>query len=326
MLRLPPFRYLAPHALEQAAHMLAQEGEQAMLVAGGTDLYPNMKRRQFTPQVLIGLHGIAALKHISGSPQQGMRIGAGVTLTELSRHPVMRERYTALATAAGAVSTPQLRNMGTIGGNVLLDTRCNYYNQTEFWRHSIGYCMKKDGDVCLVAPGSPRCWAISSADTAPVLVSLDAQVRLVSVRGERVIPIRDLFRDDGMNPYTKAEDEILSEILVPPAGEWRSVYLKVRRRGSFDFPILGVAAAIRFAGDGTVADARLTLGAVASHPVEATEAVKGLLGQRLTPELISEVATLASKRSKPLDNADLTINYRKQVTPVYIGRALASFL
>ncbi|HXX77066.1 MAG TPA: xanthine dehydrogenase family protein subunit M [Ktedonobacteraceae bacterium] len=326
MLRLPPFRYLAPHSIEQAANMLAQEGEQAMLVAGGTDLYPNMKRRQFTPQVLIGLHGIAALKHISGSPEQGMHIGAGVTLTELSHHPVMLERYAALATAAGSVSTPQLRNMGTIGGNVLLDTRCNYYNQTEFWRHSIGYCMKKDGDVCLVAPGSPRCWAISSADTAPVLVSLDARVRLVSVRGERVIPIRELFRDDGMKPYTRADDEILSEILLPPAGDWRSVYVKVRRRGSFDFPILGVAAAIRFASDGTVADARLTLGAVASHPVEATEAVKRLLGQRLTPELISEVATLASKRSKPLDNADLTINYRKQVTPVYIGRALASFV
>ncbi len=326
MLRLPPFRYLAPNSVQQATDMLAQEGERAMLVAGGTDLYPNMKRRQFTPQVLIGLHGITALKHISGSAEQGMQIGAGVALAEVAHHPVILERYTALATAAGSVSTPQLRNMGTIGGNVLLDTRCNYYNQTEFWRNSIGYCMKKDGDVCLVAPGSPRCWAISSADTAPVLVSLDVQVRLVSVRGERVIPIRELFRDDGMKPYTRADDEILSEIILPPAGDWRSVYLKLRRRGSFDFPILGVAAALRFAGNGTVADARLTLGAVASHPVVATEAVKHLLGQRLTPELISEIAALASRRSKPLDNADLTINYRKQVTPVYIGRALASFV
>ena len=320
MLRLPPFRYLAPNTIEQAAYMLAQEGEQAMLVAGGTDLYPNMKRRQFTPPALIGLRGIAALKHISGSPELGMRVGAGVTLTTLANHPVFIEHYAALATASGSVSTPQLRNMGTIGGNVLLDTRCNYYNQTEFWRHSVDYCMKKDGDICLVAPGSPRCWAISSADTAPVLVSLDAYARLVSVRGERVIPVRELFRDDGMNPYTRANDEILSEIILPPADGWRSVYLKLRRRGSFDFPILGVAA------DGTVADARLTLGAVASYPVEATDAVKLLLGQQLTPELISEVATLASKRSKPLDNADLTINYRKQVTPVYIRRALASFV
>ena len=326
MLRLPPFRYLAPRTMEQATRLLAQEGEQAMLVAGGTDLYPNMKRRQFTPPVLIGLRGLEALKRISGSPEQGMRLGAGVTLTTLAEHPAVLQHYPALATAAGSVSTPQLRNMGTIGGNLLLDTRCNYYNQTEFWRHSIDYCMKKDGEVCLVAPGSPRCWAISSADTAPVLVSLDAQVRLVSVRGERVLPVRELFRDDGINPYTREVDEILSEIILPPADGWRSVYLKLRRRGSFDFPILGVAVALRFAADQTIASARITLGAVASHPVEATDAATLLTGQRLTPEIITEVATLAAKRSKPLDNADLTINYRKQVTPVYIRRALTSFV
>ena len=326
MLRLPPFRYLAPITIEQAAAMLVREGEQAMLVAGGTDLYPNMKRRQFTPPVLIGLRGIAALKSIDGSPEQGMRIGAGVTLTTLAEHPLIQQHYPALATAAAAVSTPQLRNAGTIGGNVLLDTRCNYYNQTEFWRHSIGYCMKKDGDICLVAPGSPRCWAISSADTAPVLVTLDAQVRLVSVRGERVIPVRQLFQDDGMHPYTKAADEILTEILLPPADGWRSAYIKLRRRGSFDFPILGVAAALRLAADGSVANARLTLGAVASHPVEVHDAVARLVGQHPTPQLLEEVASLAAKRAKPLDNADLTINYRKQVTPVYIRRALHELL
>ena len=326
MLRLPPFRYLAPGTIEQAAAMLVEEGEQAMLVAGGTDLYPNMKRRQFTPPVLIGLRGIAALKSIDGSPEQGMRIGAGVTLTTLAEHPLIQQHYPALATAAAAVSTPQLRNAGTIGGNVLLDTRCNYYNQTEFWRHSIGYCMKKDGDICLVAPGSPRCWAISSADTAPVLVTLDAQVRLVSVRGERVIPVRKLFQDDGMHPYTKAADEILTEILLPPADGWRSAYIKLRRRGSFDFPILGVAAALRVAADGSVANARLTLGAVASHPVEVHDAVARLVGQHPTPQLLEEVASLAAKRAKPLDNADLTINYRKQVTPVYIRRALHELL
>jgi 4-hydroxybenzoyl-CoA reductase subunit beta len=323
MLRLPPFRYLAPRALDEAAQMLAREGEQAMLVAGGTDLYPNMKRRQFTPPVLIGLRAIPALRSISGSPGQGMHIGAGVTLSTLAAHALILQHYPALATAAGSISTPQLRNAGTIGGNLLLDTRCNYYNQTEFWRHSIGYCMKKDGDVCLVAPGSPRCWAISSADTAPVLVSLGAQVRLVSLRGERVLPVRELFRDDGMDPYTKAPDEILTEVILPPADGWRSVYLKLRRRGSFDFPLLGVAVALRFAADGTVADARITLGAVASHPVEASAAAAQLVGQSLSPELIDAVAVAASRRSKPLDNADLTINYRKQVTPVFVRRALS---
>jgi 4-hydroxybenzoyl-CoA reductase subunit beta len=252
-----------------------------------------------------------------------MRIGAGATLSTLAAHALILQHYPALATAAGSVSTPQLRNAGTIGGNLLLDTRCNYYNQTEFWRHSIGYCMKKDGDVCLVAPGSPRCWAISSADTAPVLISLGAQVRLESVRGERVLPVRELFRDDGMDPYTKAADEILTEVILPPADGWRSVYLKLRRRGSFDFPLLGVAVALRFAADGTVADARITLGAVASHPVEASEAAAQLVGQSLSPELIDAVAVAASRRSKPLDNADLTINYRKQVTPVFVRRALS---
>ena len=325
MLRLPPFSYKAPRTLDEAVKMLSSEGEQAMLVAGGTDLFPNMKRRQFTPPVVIGLRNIASLKTITGSAEEGLRIGSGVTLTTLSEHAVVQELYAALATAAGSVSTPQLRNVGTIGGNLFLDTRCNYYDQTEFWRKSIGYCMKKDGDICLVAPGSPRCWAISSADTAPVLVSLNAQARLVSTRGERVVPVRELFRDDGMRPYTKEADEILSEIILPPADGWRSVYLKLRRRNSFDFPILGVAAALRFAEDGTVAEARITLGAVASYPVEATEAASKLVGERLTLELIDEVALLAAKRAKPLDNADLTINYRKQVTPVYVKRALASF-
>jgi len=323
MLRLPPFVYRAPRSLNEATHMLAQEGEQAMLVAGGTDLFPNMKRRQFTPAVVIGLRDIVSLQQMKGGAEEGLHIGAGVTLTTLAEHPIVQKHYAALATAAGSVSTPQLRNMGTIGGNLLLDTRCNYYNQTEFWRNSIGYCMKKDGDICLVAPGSPRCWAISSADTAPVLVSLNAQARLISVRGERVIPVRELFRDDGMRPYTKAPDEILSEILLPPADGWRSVYVKLRRRGSFDFPILGVAVAIRHNEDGTVADARITLGAVASHPVEAREAAAMLRGQRLAPELMYKVAAVAAKRAKPLDNADLTINYRKQVTPIYVRRALS---
>src|SRR5436853_1647529 len=234
MLRLPPFRYLGPRRLEEAVEMLAREGEQAMLVAGGTDLFPNMKRRQFTPPVLIGLRAIPTLKSIYGSAGQGLRIGSGVTLTTLAEHPLLLEHYPALAAAAGSVSTPQLRNVGTIGGNLFLDTRCNYYNQTEFWRQSIGYCMKKDGDVCLVAPGSPRCWAISSADTAPVLVSLNAQARLVSVRGERLVAVRELFRDDGMYPYTRASDEILIEIILPPAHCLRSLYFKLSRRGSFD--------------------------------------------------------------------------------------------
>lgn len=326
MLRLPPFRYLAPRTLDEAVQMLAQEGKGAMLVAGGTDLYPNMKRRQFAPSVLIGLRNLPELKFIAGTPEHGLCLGSGVTLTTLSTHPLVREYYSALAVAAGLVSTPQLRNAGTIGGNLLLDTRCNYYNQTEFWRNSIGYCMKRSGDVCLVAPGSPRCWAISSADTSPVLVSLGASVRLVSARGERVLPVRELFNDDGIQPYTRADDEILSEIILPPAANWRSVYLKLRRRGSFDFPMLGVAVAMRQQADGVIEEARITLGAVASHPVEATGAAARLVSQVPNAQLAAEVAALAAKPARPLDNADLSMSYRKQVTTTYVRRALEQFI
>ncbi len=322
MLRLPPFTYLAPRTLEKAVGQIGEAGPEGMLVAGGTDLYPNMKRRQFEPKVLVGLRGLPELHRISGGAAGGMTIGAGVTLSEAAAHPEITHGYRALALAAGAVSTPPLRNMGTIGGNLCLDTRCNYYNQTYHWRKSIGFCTKKDGDICLVAPGSPRCWAISSSDAAPVAIALGAQVRLVGPHGERVIPAASLYRDDGIQYLAKAPDEILVDVILPPADGWRSTYWKLRRRGSFDFPILGVAAALRFAPDGTIAEARIVLGAVASRPVDTPEAASLLRGRRPTEELLAGAAQAASQPSRPLDNADLTIGYRKKMTRVYVERAL----
>jgi len=322
MLRLPPFRYIAPGTLAATTQLLADHGERAMIVAGGTDLFPNMKRRQFTPEVLVGLRGLRELRGIAGDPDTGMTIGALATLTEIATHPAIRMGYPALAQATGLVSAPQLRNVGTLGGNLCVDTRCNYYNQTEFWRASVGYCMKKDGDICLVAPGSPRCWAIASSDCAPALISLGAQVRLVSPRGERSIPVDALYQDDGIAYLSKAHDEVLAEVLLPPSDGWRSVYRKLRRRGSFDFPILGVAIALRQNTDGTVRDARIVLGALASHPVEATAAVALLAGQPLNPDVIAAVAAAAARPAKPLDNADLTLSYRKQMVPVFVRRAL----
>lgn len=322
MLRLPPFTYLAPSTLEKAVGQIGEAGPDGMLVAGGTDLYPNMKRRQFEPKILIGLRGIRDLGRISGDSAQGMTIGAGVTLSEVASHPEITRGYRALALAAGAVSTPPLRNMGTLGGNLCLDTRCNYYNQTFHWRKSIGFCMKKDGDICLVAPGSSRCWAISSADTAPVAIALGAQVRLVGPRGERVVSAADLYRDDGITYLAKAPEEILTDVILPPADGWWTTYWKLRRRGSFDFPVLGVAAALRLAPDGSIEDSRVILGAVASHPLEAPQAAALLKGQRPTPDLIARAAQAAYQPAKPLDNADLTIGYRKKMTRVYVERAL----
>lgn len=322
MLRLPPFTYLAPRTIEKAIGMLGETAPDGMAVAGGTDLYPNMKRRQFEPRTLVGLRGIRDLGRLAGEARRGITVGACVTLTRLADHPDIRDGYRALALAAGAVSTPPLRNMGTIGGNLCLDTRCNYYNQTYHWRKSIGFCMKKDGDICLVAPGSSRCWAVSSTDTAPVAIALGAQLRLVGPGGERVIPAAAFYRDDGIQYLAKAPDELLVEIILPPSEGWRSTYWKLRRRGAFDFPILGVAAALRVDSGGRIDDARIVLGGVASHPVESPAAAALLRGQRPSDDLLAQTAEAASQPSRPLDNADLTIGYRKKMTRVYVERAL----
>src|SRR5437016_11589072 len=226
MLRLPSFTYLGATTVEEAVRRIAEAGPEGMVVAGGTDLYPNMKRRQFEPKVLVGLRAIRDLGRISGDRGKGMTVGAGVTLADLAAHPEIAGAYRALALAAGAVSTPPLRNMGPLGGNPCLDTRCNYYNQTYHWRRSIGFCTKKDGDICLVAPGSPRCWAISSTDTAPVAWSLGAKVRLVGPAGERVIPAEALYRDDGIQYLAKQPNEILTELILPPADGRRSAAMK----------------------------------------------------------------------------------------------------
>jgi 4-hydroxybenzoyl-CoA reductase subunit beta len=321
MMRLPPFTYLAPRGLGEAARLLAEHGPEAMVVAGGTDLYPNMKRRQFEPRVLVGLRGIRELAGISGSARAGLQIGAGATLTRVAAHPEVATHYPALARAAGVVSTPQLRNMGTLGGNVCVDTRCNYYNQSYEWRKAIGFCLKKDGDICLVAPGSRRCWAVSSSDTAPVLWALGAELTLVGARGERRIPVAALYQDDGIQYLGKAPDEIVAEIRLPGVDGWRATYWKLRRRGAFDFPVLGVAAAVRME-DEVCRDARIVLGAVASTPREAPEAARALVGERLTPEVIDRAAEAAAKPSKPLDNTDLVYHYRKKMTRVYVARAL----
>ena len=322
MIRLPAFSYVVPKTLDQAVRAVADAGPAGMLVAGGTDLYPNMKRRQFEPTTLVGLRAIHELRGIDGSPRDGMRVGACTTLTAVATHPELARAYPGLATAAGLVSSPQLRNMGTLGGNVCVDTRCNYYNQSYEWRKAIGFCMKKDGDICLVAPSSSRCWAVSSSDTAPVLWSLGARVRLAGPGGERTVPVAALYRDDGIEYLAKRADEIVTEIVLPPADGWRSAYLKLRRRGSFDFPILGVAAALRLEGD-VVREARIVLGAVASLPREAPKAAAVLVGHRLTAETIEAAADAAAGPAKPLDNTDLTHPYRKKVTRVYVARALA---
>jgi 4-hydroxybenzoyl-CoA reductase subunit beta len=320
MLRLPPFRYVAARTAREAARILADNGPDAMPVAGGTDLFPNMKRRQMTPKVLVGLREVAGVHGIEANGS--LRLGAMATLTEVAEHATVLERWPAIAKAAGLVSSPPLRNAGTIGGNLCVDTRCNYYNHTEFWRASIGYCMKRDGDICLVAPGSKTCWALSSSDTAPVMIALGGEVSLVGPEGERRIPVSDLYGPDGIAYLAKRPDEILTEIHVPDRSGWRATYRKLRRRGSIDFPILGVAAAVKLGTDKVVEEARIVLGAVHTYPVEATEAGAFLQGRVLDGAAIEMAAGIAYKPAKPLDNADLSYAWRKRMARIEVTRAL----
>jgi len=333
MMRSSAFRYYRARTVRDAAAALRDGIPDAMLLAGGTDLVPNMKRRQQTPSLLVGIRHLRALGGVRNG--HGLTIGACVRLADLAAHRGIAAGYRALAMAAGQVATPQIRNMATLGGNLCLDTRCTYYDQSAEWRDAIGWCMKAPGSagghacttpdgasVCWVAPGSDRCWAVSSTDTAPALVALGADVTLVAADGERRMPLEALYRDDGMAYLAKLPDEIVSAVhLAPGVTGWRSTYWKLRRRGSFDFPVLSVAAAIRLDAAGRVADARVVLGAVASHPVLVPEAVT-LVGTRLDDATLDSFALVAAAHAKPLDNTDLALGWRKKMARRYVAGAL----
>jgi 4-hydroxybenzoyl-CoA reductase subunit beta len=233
----------------------------------------------------------------------------------------VRRGYPALAHAVAEISTPPLRNMGTLGGNVLLDTRCNYYDQNYEWRQAIDFCMKKDGAICWVAPGSPRCLAVQSADSVPILIALNASATLVSGEGERSVALEDLYANDGIRYLTKRPDELLTELRVPAPDGWSASYRKLRRRGTFDFPVLSVGAAVRRDGD-RVAEARIVLGAVASAPLRAERAEAVLAGRPLDEASIAEAAEAAAGRSRPMDNTDFSFLWRKEMTRKWVAATL----
>jgi 4-hydroxybenzoyl-CoA reductase subunit beta len=319
MMRLPSFQYRAPRTVAEAAASLAENPAETMLLGGGTDLLPNMKRRQQTPRTVIGLRGVRELREIQNG--HGLTIGAGATLTQVIGDPRVRESYAGLVQAASQVATPHLRNMGTIGGNLCLDTRCTYYDQTYDWRKSIGFCMKKDGATCWVATSSPKCLAVSSTDTAPMLQALGATVTLVSARGARELPVAELFANDGMHYLTRQPDEILTTITLPPSDGWRSAYKKLRRRGSFDFPVAAAAVAAKFDGP-EIVDIRIVLGAVASRPLASDAAAAVLRGRRPTDDLIAEAAAAAADIAKPMDNTDFELVWRKMMARTLVRDAL----
>ncbi|HKF43757.1 MAG TPA: FAD binding domain-containing protein [Thermoanaerobaculia bacterium] len=321
MMRLPKFRYFAPATAREAVRLKAQAGPDSSYVAGGTDLYPNMKRRQQTPKVVVSLSRIRALGRIRASKDGGVSIGSAASLAAVESHRRIRRSWPALVHAIEEISTPPLRNMGTLGGNLLLDTRCNYYDQNYEWRQAIDFCMKKDGQICWVAPASRKCLAVQSADSVPVLIAVNARAVLLSPEGERELPVEDLYRNDGIAYLTKRPEELLTEIRLPAPEGWKASYRKLRRRGAFDFPVLSVGAAARLDG-GLVREARLVLGGVASAPVRLTRSEEILRGRPLDGTAISEASEAASGPSRPMDNTDFSFLWRKEMTRKYVAAAL----
>jgi len=321
-MRLPKFTYRVPREISDAVKMMGDAGPEGQFVAGGTDLYPNMKRRQQTPETVISVTRLKELNQITGDGKSGLRIGASVALTDICENILINRDYPFVAQAARTISTPILRNMGTIGGNLLLDTRCNYYDQNYEWRKGINFCMKKDGDICWVAPGSKKCWAVQSSDLVPLMVAIGAKVKLVSTLGERLVDAAGLYNNDGIDYLHKRPDELLTEIHLPPLNGWRATYKKLRRRGAFDFPVLGVAARLDIAEDGTVKDAKLVLGGISPAPIEVKEAEAALIGGPLDEERMQAAAEACYIKARPLDNTDFVMNWRKQMARPYVLRAL----
>jgi 4-hydroxybenzoyl-CoA reductase subunit beta len=323
MLRLPPFRYHRPATLDEAVSLLGEHAGDVLPVAGGTDLIPNMKHRLFEPGHLVGLKGIAELGGIR-KEDGWLRIGAAETLSSVAGDPDVKERTPSLADAAAHVAGPQIRNTGTLGGNLCLETRCTYYNQTAFWRGALGYCLKKDGTVCHVTKVGKKCVAAHSADTPPVLMTLEAVAVLTGPRGRREIPVRDFFVADGIANTRRDVDEIVTEVRIPlTSSNRRSAYAKLRQRGAIDFPLLTVAVAADLEDDDiTVRSITGVVTALGSRPRELSGWGEVAEGRTLDDDVVAELAGRAYKQCHPLENIIVDPEWRRAMVPVYVRRAL----
>jgi 4-hydroxybenzoyl-CoA reductase subunit beta len=292
-----------------------------MPIAGGTDLVPNMKHGLFTPAHVVALRQIRELRGIEERDGE-LWIGSAETLTAVSRHPLVRRHLPSLAKAAGNVAGPALRNAGTIGGNLCLDTRCTYYNQTWFWRNALGYCLKKDGDTCHVTKVGKKCVAAHSADTAPVLMTLGASVELASAEGTRTVRVSDLFVADGIWNSVRRPNEILSRVRVPILHtSMRTSFQKLRQRNSIDFPLLNVAVAARF-DDDVIVEMAMVVSTLGSRPRQIAGLEKAAVGKQLTAQAIEDIAQRAHQQCHPLTNIIVDADWRRAMVPVYVRRAL----
>ncbi|HIB10115.1 MAG TPA: 4-hydroxybenzoyl-CoA reductase [Gemmatimonadetes bacterium] len=326
VLRLPPFSYHKPSSVAEATGLMDQYAEEAMYVAGGTDLIPNMKHRLFEPTHLIALKSVTELSGIR-EENGDLRIGSAETLAEVAGHPEVQKLFPALADAAGHVAGPQLRNAGTIGGNLCLDTRCTYYNQTSFWRGALGYCLKKDGTVCHVTNVGKKCVAAHSADTPPVLMTLGAMVTLAGPDGERRLPIEEFFITDGIYNTRRTPAEIVTEICIPVgAASRRQAYAKLRQRKSIDFPLLTVAVSADIEGNGTVQSINGVVTALGARPRALSGWDDLAVGGTLDADMIDELAERAHEQCHPLENLIVDADWRRAMVPVYVRRVLEKLL
>jgi 4-hydroxybenzoyl-CoA reductase subunit beta len=316
---LPDFKLLRPRTLPEAVDAVARH-RSLQVIAGGTDLIPSMKQRLFTPEYVLDIRGIAELRGIQPTAQ-GVTIGVLTTLTAIEHSDFLRQHYPVLTQAAATVASPILRNMGTLGGNICLDTRCLWYNQSLAWRKSCGFCIKKDGDLCHVAPGGKKCWAAFSGDTPPALLCLDAELEITGPSGTRRVLLRDFYTDEGDARMRLEPHEIVTRVLLPArTAGYRGVYKKLRLRGSIDYPLAGVAMAVK--SNAHIEDARLAITAVNPAPHLVRGVSELLTGKRVNDELASEVGELAARTAKPLTTGVLTPEYRREMIRVFAKRAL----
>jgi 4-hydroxybenzoyl-CoA reductase subunit beta len=318
---LPTFKLLRPKTLDQAVALMARHEGEVKIVAGGTDLLPSMKQKLFTPPYVLDLRGVHELRGIR-STNSGVEIGALTTLAAIEHSPLIRKDYPVLYQAAKTVASPVLRNMGTIGGNLCLDTRCLWYNQSLLWRQSCGFCLKKDGDLCHVAPGGKFCWATFSGDTPPALLCLGAEIEMAGPQGVRRTPLSEFYVNDGIVRLHLATNEIVTRVYLPESSAgWRGSYQKLRVRGSIDYPLAGVAVALRMRS-GRVEDARMAITAVNPAPFLVKDADAHLVGALPTEELAERIADLAASTAKPLTTSALTPEYRREMVRVFAKRAV----
>lgn len=319
---LPTFRLLRPIRLNDAVQMLADHSGDIKIVAGGTDLLPSMKQKLFTPPYVMDPRGVSELRGIQTMPGGELSIGALTTLSVIEHSPLIRRDYPVLCAAVKTVASPVLRNMGTIGGNICLDTRCLWYNQSLLWRKSCGFCLKKDGDLCHVAPASKTCWAAFSGDTPPALLCLGAELEIASTSGARRVPLSEFYVDDGIVRLHLSPSEILTRVILPASAKgWRGSYQKLRVRGSIDYPLAGVAVALKM-DRGRVEDARMAITAVNPSPHLVKDVDAQLVGSEVGVELAERVGELAARTGKPLTTSALTPEYRREMVRVFAKRAL----